>query len=280
MKLPAPPYGMQMGHTGQLLFTLILIAPMTAFVVYALHRGWRRRDWLALIFFIGGALNIPSEAIVDVLGACWFPIHGQWTAITLLGRQLPVFLVVAYPWFIGGQGYIVYRMLDRGCSRADLWRWWCTVMVIDLVMVQIPGLSMHLYVYYGAGQPGDIAGLPLHWLWVDSAAPMLSGVIVYRLRPFLPGWRQLALIALIACNYGLAHTWLSWPVWMAIASGWSTSVTWIATLASLGLTPPPSGRHHRLRRARGARRGSRPRSRELRRPDRRRLTVGLRRSPP
>src|SRR5262249_25036707 len=97
-----------------------------------------------------------------------------------------------------------------------------------------PGLSMHLYTYYGS-QPGDVFGLPLHWLPVDAAAPMLSGVIAYRFRPLLPGWRQLALIPLIAMNYGLAHTWLSWPVWMSIASGWSRSVTWVATLASFGL---------------------------------------------
>lgn len=228
------PTGLRMDGGAQLAFTVILILPCVGFLAFALRRGWRDRDWLALAFFVGGALNVPSEGIVDVLGACWFPSHGQWTAITLLGRPLPVFLVVAYPWFIGGQGYVVYRMLQRGAGRVELWRWWAAVMVIDLLLVQTPGLSMGMYSYYGP-QPGDVLGLPLHWLAVDAAAPMLSGVLVFRLRRYLSGWRQIALVPLLAGNYGLAHVWLSWPVWLAIAGRWPASVSWIATLASFAL---------------------------------------------
>jgi hypothetical protein len=222
-----------MDEGAQWFFTVVLIVPCVGFFAYALWRGLKARDWLVMIFWIGGAMNVPCEAIVDILGGCYFPQDGQWTAITLLDRDLPVFLAVAYPWFIGGQGYIVYRMLERGVPRQTLWRWWISVMVIDLIVVQIPGLGLDMYTYYGP-QPGEVFGLPLHWLPVDAAAPMLAGAIVFRLRPYLEGWRQLALLPLIGAVYGLMHTALSWPVWMAFGSGVDRSVSWIATVATFG----------------------------------------------
>lgn len=229
-----PPPGYVMGASGQALFTAILAAPCAATMVFAFWHLIRRHQPLYLVFLAAGGLSVFAEPVVDVLGNCWFPAEGQWTAFETIGRPIPWLVVFAYPWFIGGQGYAAYRILQSRARPATLGKYWAITMVIDAIIIQTPGLSMGIHLYYGK-QPLDVFGLPLWWLPVDSAAPLIMGLIFYRLLPFLPGWRILALIPLTSFCYGFTHAALSWPVWSTLQSTAAMPLRNLAAIATFAM---------------------------------------------
>lgn len=229
-----PPAGYVMDPTGQALFTAILAVPCAATILFALWHLVRRRQPLYLVFLVAGGLSVFAEPVVDVLGNCLFPIQGQWTAFETMGRPIPWLVVFAYPWFIGGQGYAAYRILQARVRPSTLWKYWAATMIVDAIVIQTPGLSMGIHLYYGR-QPLDVLGLPLWWLPVDSAAPLVMGLIFYRLLPHLPGRRVLALIPLTSFCYGFTHAALSWPVWSTLQSTAPMLLINLAALATFAM---------------------------------------------
>jgi hypothetical protein len=68
--------------------------------------------------------------------------------------------------------------------------------------------------------------------------PLTAGTLIYRLRPYLPGWRLALVIAFIPMADGIGNGAAAWPVWTALnrsAPLWMTHLAWLVTLG-LALT--------------------------------------------
>ena len=102
-------------------FSIAQIVVFAVMVVFALRELARGKGPIFISCLIGGAVAVIWEPIVDVLGQCWLPSHGQhWEAFTLIGRHIPLMMPFVYSWFVGGQGYLFYRIFDRGIDRRRL----------------------------------------------------------------------------------------------------------------------------------------------------------------
>ena len=232
--LPQPPIHAVMPKTAQALFTAFIFAPLGAMLVYAVRRAARDRDPLMLLCIAGGALAIAFEPIVDVLGLCYFPRTNQWVAFEVFGRAIPLFIVFVYPWFVGGQGYIAYRVFAKGTDRRGVFGLW-TAFAIANVFLESPGIIAHVYSYYGK-QPLNPWGFPLWWAFVNPVMPLVLGALVFKLRPHLgAGWGLLAIIPLVPIADGIANGATAWPVWVTLNTNLSVVWTTLAALASLGL---------------------------------------------
>ncbi len=231
-RIPMPPTDMTMPWGAQALFTIGQFIPFIVFTIIA-FRLWRREGTLIpILCMIGGGFAMFMEPVVDVLGLVWFPREGQWRLFEVFGRPIPLFIVV-YFWYVGGQAFLSWRKFERGVTAHDIWRMYGIYMVINVIL-ETPGLLMGVYTYYGK-QPFNFWGLPLWWPFINAGMPIVAAAIIYRLRPYLQGWRILGVIPLIPMADGLVNGAAGWPTWVALNTRLPAVVTWSAGVVSMAL---------------------------------------------
>jgi hypothetical protein len=232
--VPFPPTHGAMDATAQLIFNSVLWVVCAFFLLLAL-RDWRRSGSpIALLCMVGGGLCIFWEAIVDVMGHCWFWREGNWTMIELFGRPIPSFILPTYIFYLGGQTFYAFRKFQQGAAAREIWKLYAIYFVVDLLL-ENPPLHWGLYTYYGEGQPLRFGHLPIWWASVNAAMPMVGGALVYRLLPAMQGWKQLFVIALVPMADGITNAAAAWPIWSALNSTENLIVTNAAAFATMGL---------------------------------------------
>ncbi|WP_089303353.1 hypothetical protein [Haloechinothrix alba] len=217
------------------IFTAFLFLPLGAAIAVALRRILKGKGPILLYCLIGGVFAASFEPIVDVLGLVYLKEINAFSTFTILDRTMPLYIVMVYPWYVGGLGYVAYKMYSRGVTMRDLFILWAIDAVIN-VCLETPGILMGVYLYYGQ-QPLNIWGLPLWWPIVNPLMPMIAGAVIYKLRPFLnTNWKLLAVIPVVPMADGAANGAAAWPIWAALNQD-DVSYVWthLAAAATLGL---------------------------------------------
>jgi hypothetical protein len=232
--VPQPPINFK-ASSAQDVFSVAQIVVFAVMVLFAFRELGRGNGPIFLCCLIGGAIAVVWEPIVDVLGQCWLPSRGQhWEAFTLLGRHIPLMMPFVYSWFVGGQGYLFYRIFERGIDRRRLFMLWGLVFLVNIAL-ESPGVLTNVYTYYGK-QPMDIWGFPLWWGFINPLMPMIAGAMIYKLKPLLATPQlMLATVAIIPMSDGIANAAAGWPVIAALNTNVGYVGTWIASLITLGL---------------------------------------------
>ncbi len=232
--VPFPPTTGSMDSTFQLVFNVALWIVVAGFVTMAI-RDWRKTGSpIAFLCLVGGAMCIFWEAIVDVMGHCWFWRDGNWSMIELFGRPIPSFILPTYIFYLGGQTFFAFRKFQQGALSRDIWKLYGIYFVVDLLL-ENPPLHWGLYTYYGDGQPLRFGHLPMWWASINAAMPMVGGMLIHRLRPALQGWKQIFVVAMVPMADGITNAAAGWPIWSALNSTDNTMVTNAAAFATMGL---------------------------------------------
>jgi hypothetical protein len=233
--VPQPPTHLAMPQTAETVFNVFIFIPLGICLAIAIRQTVRGQGPVLLYCIAGGALAALFEPIVDVLGLVYLKEKDAFGTFTVLDRTMPLYICFVYPWYVGGLGYLAYRVFDRGITMRSLFALWAVVGVVD-VALEMPGILLHTYLYYGK-QPFNLAGFPLWWAFVNPVMPMIAGALIYKLRPHLIGWRQLAIVLCIPIADGVANGAAGWPVWIALNQS-NTSYVWtyLAALVTLGLS--------------------------------------------
>lgn len=215
--IPQPPVHDAMPKTAELVFDAFIFIPLGVALVIALRHIAQGRGPLLLFCILGGALACSFEPIVDVLGQVYLKELGAHGTFTILGRTMPLYICFVYPWYVGGMGYLAYRLFDQGVTAKNLFQLWALDAVVD-VFLELPGIIAKTYLYYGH-QPLKVFGFPLWWAMVNPVMPMLAGALLFFVIPRLgtsPGWRLLAIVPLIPMADGIANAAAGWPMWIAL----------------------------------------------------------------
>jgi hypothetical protein len=223
-----------MPGSAETLFTFVTGVPMVLVLGLALWMLVRRREPLLLLCFVGGGLASFFEPVADLLSCLYFPGAGQNTAYETFGRPIPWALVFAYPWYVGGQGYLTYRLLSHGVTARRIWLLWAAFSLSD-VLVETPGVLSGFHVYYGH-QPFNPWGFPLWQAAVQSLMPLVAGALVFGVvRRVGGGWRLLLVIPLIPMADGMVNAGLALPVWTTLGSDLSLAANYVGGTLSIGL---------------------------------------------
>lgn len=233
--IPQPPVNDPMPKGAEAVFTVFIFLPLAVALVIAVRHLRGGRGPLLLYCIAGGAIAVVMEPVVDVLGLVYLKeLHAIGT-FTVLDRTMPLYVCFVYPWYVGGLGYLAYRLFQRGVTMRDLFALWALDFVVDMLL-ESPGILAHTYLYYGR-QPFNFWGFPLWWGFVNPVMPMLAGALIYHLVPRLDrSWKWLAVIPCIPMADGMANGAIAWPTWAALnQSDVSLVVTTLASLVTLGL---------------------------------------------
>lgn len=235
--IPQPPVHDVMPKTAETIFNIFIFIPLGIALVVATRHLMKGKGPLLLYCIAGGALAATFEPVVDVLGLVYLKEVGAVGTFSVLDRTMPLYICFVYPWYVGGMGYLAYRLFQNGITMKGLFQLWALDAVVD-VFLETPGILAGTYLYYGH-QPLNFWGFPLWWAFVNPVMPMVAGALIYKIKPHLTGspWKLLAVIPLIPMADGIANGAAAWPAWIALNQP-DVSYVWthLAALAVLGLS--------------------------------------------
>jgi hypothetical protein len=221
-----------MPKTAETVFNVFIFIPLGAALALGVRQVIRGRGPVLLYCIAGGAFAAFFEPVVDVLGLVYLKEQNALGTFTVLDRTMPLYICFVYPWYVGGLGYLAYRLFERGVTVRDLYVLWALDCVVDIAL-ETPGILAGTYLYYGK-QPLDLWGFPLWWGFVNPVMPMLAGALIYKLRPHLgSGWKLLAILPLIPAADGMANAAAAWPMWISLNQ---TDVSYVWTYLAAGVT--------------------------------------------
>ena len=218
----------------------LAVAFAAAGVVLALSIVWAVRNWRAtgsplhLLCLAGGLICSFDEAIVDILGKCWFPSEG--IAYTAYGRHVPWWVVCCYGIFFGNLPYLFVWAFQKGITKRFFWQ--CIIGGFAFnALIEMPVLSADVYTYYG-NQPFNLGGFPLWWMFVNTGGALSAGFLIWRFGlPLIQ--RRPALLAAVPLVTG--PTYLAWsaivglPLHTTLNTGASLAMTTVAGAVTVAL---------------------------------------------
>jgi hypothetical protein len=215
--------------TAQLAIGAVVVAMLAGALWH-----WRRSGRpTGVLLLIGGLFCSLNEALVDVLGHCFFPLDGAM-GYTAFGRGVPWWVVTAYVGFFGGLTWLNSELIRSGATRQKMWTAIGVVWVLNLLL-EMPILANGLYLYYG-DQPFMVGGFPLNWLVINSLGSLFASVAVARFAHAFTGARSVLLPAVPYATY-----FASWvchlPLFTILNAEVSRPLRWAAAVVSalLGL---------------------------------------------
>ena len=172
-----------MPKTAETIFNVFIFIPLGIAFALALRKLVKGQGPLLLYCILGGALAASFEPVVDVLGLVFFKERGALGTFTILDRTMPLYICFVYPWYVGGLGYLAYKLFKRGVTMRDLLLLWAADFLVDVVL-ESPGILAGTYLYYGH-QPFNFWGFPLWWGFVNPVMPMVAGALIFHILPHL-----------------------------------------------------------------------------------------------
>jgi len=231
---PLPPIDSAVySATGEWIYFWVFVALAIAGIVYAIIYGRKNKSLLPLMCMIGGALTIIIEPLIDSHLQVWWPKHNQPDLFVVWGRHMPLMILFVVLVYFGVGTLLRLWMLNKYGVKAPLWQVYFIEVAMALAL-EIPAINLGLWHYYG-DQGLRLGGYPLWWPMVGGACGCLAGTVLYKLTPYLKGWKQL-LGAIIAPMCVAAVYWgVGWPMFFAINLQPATWIIYIAATFSAGL---------------------------------------------
>ena len=215
-------------------------AVMTLFGLIGVAQGARvglaGRTWLPVAIAISPALICIPEVFFDIMGGVYFPWSPTETfghAFTLMGREMPVWIVAG--WFgYGAFALFIFDAIAKRPTTRSLWILFAVAGLSSAVFEECL-LATGVYHYYG-NQPLVLFHLyPWWWLPCNSIGVFLAAALAYRLRDQLQGWRSLLMLLITPLSVSAVYGAIALPSWIAVNSDYPWLPTQLLGLLTLAL---------------------------------------------
>jgi hypothetical protein len=208
-------------------------------IIYAISVAHRRRQVWPIMVMISAPFILPQEALSDILGRCAYALGANHhTAVSILGRDLPVYIFVGYFAYFAPVIWLVERF-ERGITKATFAKIWLA-MIAGVIVFEVLPLAVKWWVYYGNNQPLNFGGhtAPMWWWPADANALLAMAVAVYyaETRWFTRPWHQLLYIPLGLLSVAAGIHPEAIPMWITISNNDSETVTMLASVLSIAMS--------------------------------------------
>ena len=129
--IPQPPVDAVMPKMAETIFNVFIFIPLGIALALAVRKLLKGQGPLLLYCIIGGALAASFEPVVDVLGLVYLKEQGALGTFTILDRTMPLYICFVYPWYVGGLGYLAYKLFKRGVTMRDLFQDFVAAFIAD-----------------------------------------------------------------------------------------------------------------------------------------------------
>ena len=235
MPAPGAPADMVMNSTAQWIFTLLHFAVAIGATVW-IWRRWERADVrTALLILVGGGLSIVAEPFFDRLGFIWHAKVGQWTAITMFGHSVPLWMLPVYYWFIGGQTIYLLKRMRSGATLGQMLKLSALFSFMDAVL-ELPILyAGGVYTYFGQQPFYDPTWFPLPawYIAANGVLPITACAAVVLVSSLGDRRAQWLIPVVIPMSVFAVYASFAWPIWAALNADVSMAVSYLAGTATV-----------------------------------------------
>ena len=181
---PIPRY-MIVPQQTEMVFTVICFVGMLLTIAYMVIKIRQRGDLIPLYISIGALLAFFYEPFAHHMIWTYFPEQGQMTAIDVVGRKVPLFMVFAYVFYIAPFVIFFLDWVEKGITRKAWWISYAIAVVLAALFEEL-GIFLGLWTYYG-DQPYRLFGFPL-WLGFGFISAFVYGyaAVAYGMMKNLP----------------------------------------------------------------------------------------------
>lgn len=186
----------QVNATGQWIATVLTFGLAAAVLTWVATISWRERVAWPWFVLISGTLTCLLEPLFDHLYGLRMLERGQWHLYTTFGSPQPIWVPAAYFTFYGGATVFIARRLTRHPSVRTVWSMYGAIVVMALTAEMSYISVLGVYVYRDS-QPFVVLGYPVFLGFTNATSTVVTGILVFRLRPLLRNAAQLYLIPLV-----------------------------------------------------------------------------------
>lgn len=213
-KIPAPPHSTPYMSMNNIIATVCMTAVGLVGVGLGIREIRKTGSLLPLMLALSGAMICIPEVFYDVIGAVYFPWSESNLAYTILGREMPWWIVAG--WFGYGAFMIfIYKVLESNPRTKTIWLMWAGAAASSVVFEEIL-LSMGVYHYYGNQPLIIISQLPWWWIPCNSVGVFLAAAIAYRYRERMRGWRSISMLVITPLSVTAVYGFIALPSWIAV----------------------------------------------------------------
>lgn len=225
-----PNRGLLMPPTWQANFLVLSASVLALVTAFGLWQLVRKKEPLMLFLLLGGLLGVMLEPICDLLGMAYHPELGQVVGFHTLGRDIPLWVVLCYPWYFCLITYGIVSLDANGAlTPKRYWLLFATAVTFCFGIEVFPVTQSVFWDYYGEqplmffAKAGVTHGMPLMWYVVNPTALIASAAFVALTTRHNKGWRRWPAAAIMPIGIVGFHTGAFAPIYMTINAGWSAS---------------------------------------------------------
>ena len=204
---------------GFMIFALIGLLYYTAIGVKNLVK---HKDPLLLFLLLGGFMGEMLEPICNVLGMAYHPENGQIVGFNTLGRDIPLWLMMTYPWYFAAFAYQLIDWDRKGVLTKDkYWKAFGAAALFAFV-IEIWPVQVVFWDYFGP-QPLTFFGMPLLWYVVNPTSIIAAGafsLLAIRGKTGMAAWPVLVIMPVSIVGF---HTGVFAPAYMTQNAGWTAN---------------------------------------------------------
>jgi hypothetical protein len=223
---------------------VILVLTIALLIVAAiLSKRWK--TLLPLMATIGGGLTIFLEPLIDAQLQVWWPSHHQASVLDIWGRKIPIMILPVVTLYFGVGVILRLYWFNKYGPRTRIWTLFF-VEVLLAIALEPPAINLNLWHYYGF-HGLRFFGYPIWWPFTGGASAMAAGTAVYKLGPYLKGWKVVLAAPLVPMGVAAGYWGVGWPMFdtlnrhpahwlvypvMVVSIALSFFVVWICTIAA------------------------------------------------
>ncbi|WP_252189727.1 MULTISPECIES: hypothetical protein [unclassified Rhodococcus (in: high G+C Gram-positive bacteria)] len=232
-KIPVPPQDTPYMSMNNIIATSFMTLAGLIGVGLGIRELRKTGSFLPLMLALSGAMICIPEVFYDVIGAVYFPWSETNHAFTILGREMPWWIVAG--WFGYGAFMIfIYKLLESNPRTKTIWLMWAGAAASSVIFEEIL-LNMGVYHYYGNQPLIILTQLPWWWIPCNSVGVFLAAAIAYRYRERLRGWKSVSMLLITPLSVTAVYGFIAMPSWIAVNGNYPWLPTQLLGMLTIAL---------------------------------------------
>ena len=212
---PRPPVNLHTNSSeAEYIFLGVILFLTAAVLIVAAILSRRWKTWIPLMACVGGGMTIFLEPLVDAQLQVWWPRHHQPDVLDLWGRHIPIMVLPVVTLYFGVGVILRLYWFNKYGPRTRIWTLFFVEVALAIAL-EPPAINLNLWHYYGY-QGMRFFGYPIWWPFTGGAAAMAAGTAVYKLSPYLTGWKVLLAAPVVNMGVGAGYWGVGWPMFNAL----------------------------------------------------------------
>lgn len=232
-RIPVPPRDLEYRATSNTLTIVWSACGGVSALVYSVREYLKTRSPILFFLVLSAPLIAFPGTVADVLGGAYMSDGAHFDLVTVVGRQMGVFIFAVWIDF-GIFMYIVFTALCRGARTRVLWLLVGVSCAGDIVSEELM-LPFGSYRYYGNQPLVLIHQLPVWWVPCNVVGCFLAATLAYRYRHLLTGWRASAILVITPVSVFGVYGFAAMPAFIAVNSHFPWPVTQLLGLLTVAL---------------------------------------------